>query len=81
MRRATKRQSLIDATVAELEKVQRMVARGRLRDRGEIGIRVGRLLKASGSPAREFGNDGLRTVARGVVAEKDLGSLGNRRLQ
>lgn len=44
VRRATKRQALIDATVAELEQVQRMVARGRLRDRGEIGIRVGRVL-------------------------------------
>lgn len=43
-RRATKRQSLLDATVAKLEKVQGMVARGRLRKAGAIGVRVGAVL-------------------------------------
>lgn len=43
-RRAHKRQSLIDATIGELEKVKGMVARGKLRDRGDIGVRVGRVI-------------------------------------
>ena len=43
-RRAYKRQALIDATIAQLEKVKGMVARGTLRDRGDIGVRVGRVI-------------------------------------
>jgi hypothetical protein len=43
-RRAIKRQSLLDATVGELEKVRGMVRRGRLRDQDKIGVRVGKVL-------------------------------------
>jgi hypothetical protein len=42
--RAHKRQELLGATVAELEKVARRVASGRLRGRAEIGLRVGRVV-------------------------------------
>ncbi len=43
-RRAHKRQQLLLATTAELEKVQRMVERGRLRGQGNIGVRVGKVI-------------------------------------
>ena len=43
-RRARTRQSLLDATAGELQKVQRMVARGTLKGEGEIGVRVGRVV-------------------------------------
>jgi len=39
-----KRASLIAATKRELEKVERMVKRGRLREESEIGVRVGRVV-------------------------------------
>lgn len=42
--RAHKRQELLAATTAELEKIQRRVASGRLRGRAEIGLRVGRVI-------------------------------------
>jgi transposase len=42
--RAHKRQSLLDATSRELEKVRGMVARGRLRGAGAIGVRVGKVV-------------------------------------
>jgi hypothetical protein len=42
--RAAKRQSLLDATANELEKVRRMVARGRLRGQDAIGVRVGKVV-------------------------------------
>ena len=42
--RAHKRQALLDATVKELEKVRRMVARGRLQGRDAIGVRVGKVI-------------------------------------
>jgi transposase len=42
--RAHKRQELLAATTAELERVQRRVAAGRLRGRAEIGLRVGRVV-------------------------------------
>jgi transposase len=42
--RAHKRQDLVAATTAELGKVQRQVAKGRLRGRAEIGVRVGRVV-------------------------------------
>lgn len=42
--RAAKRNSLLQATAAELEKVQRMVANGRLREGERIGVRVGRVI-------------------------------------
>ncbi len=44
-RRKAKRQALLDATAAELEKVRRMVGRGRLRGKKAIGERVGKILK------------------------------------
>lgn len=42
--RAHKRRSLIAATIKELEKVQRMVERGRLRGKAQIGVRVGTVI-------------------------------------
>lgn len=42
-RRAHTRQSLIEATTREFEKVQRMVARGKLKGADEIGLRVGKV--------------------------------------
>ncbi len=42
--RAHKRDDLLAATAAELEKVQRQVVKGRLRGRADIGIRVGRVV-------------------------------------
>jgi hypothetical protein len=42
--RGHKRQELLAATRAELEAVQRMVANGRLKEQGKIGVRVGRVL-------------------------------------
>ena len=43
-RRAQKRQSLLDATVQELEKARRMVERGRLKGQDAIGVRVGKVV-------------------------------------
>jgi len=43
-RRRVKRTDLLQATVAELEKVRGMVSRGRLRDKGKIGVRVGKVV-------------------------------------
>ena len=42
--RAAKRRSLLSATCSELEKVQRMVINGRLKDGEKIGVRVGRVI-------------------------------------
>ncbi len=39
-----KRQSLLQATSKELEKVQRMVQRGKLKGKDEIGVRVGKVI-------------------------------------
>ncbi len=43
-RRAKKRESLIASTKAELDKIQRRVRAGRLVGRGEIGLRIGRVI-------------------------------------
>ena len=43
-RRAHKRTSLLEATAQELEKVRRMVERGRLRGQDKIGVRVGKVV-------------------------------------
>ncbi len=43
-RRAHKRTSLLEATAEELEKVRRMVERGRLRGQDHIGVRVGKVV-------------------------------------
>ena len=42
--RAHKRQSLIDATCKELDKVQATAARGRLVGKGPIGVRIGKVI-------------------------------------
>ena len=42
--RAHKRQALLAATLKELEKVRAMVARGRLKGRDAIGVRVGKVV-------------------------------------
>jgi transposase len=39
-----KRQSLLQATSKELEKVQRMVQRGKLKSKDQIGVRVGKII-------------------------------------
>jgi len=44
-RRRAKREALLDATAAELEKVRRMVSRGRLQGKDVIGDRIGKVLK------------------------------------
>jgi hypothetical protein len=44
-RRKVKRTALLEATVAELEKVRRMVVRGRLLSKEAIGEQVGKILK------------------------------------
>ncbi len=43
-RRAEKRKSLLEATAKELEKVRRMVQRGRLHGKDDIGVRVGKVV-------------------------------------
>jgi hypothetical protein len=43
-RRSQKRWSLLEATVKELEKVHRMVQRGRLHGKDDIGVRVGKVV-------------------------------------
>lgn len=43
-RRARTRESLIEATIQELEKVRGMVARGRPKGKERIGVRVGRVI-------------------------------------
>jgi len=43
-RRKAKREALLEATAAELDKVRRMVGRGRLRGKNAIGDHVGRVL-------------------------------------
>jgi transposase len=43
-RRAHKRQSLLAATIREIEQVQGMVSRKRLQGKGEIGVRIGRVI-------------------------------------
>jgi transposase len=42
--RAHKRQSLLDATTREIQKVSRMVENGRLEGRAQIGVRLGRVI-------------------------------------
>jgi len=42
--RGHKRQSLLDATVVELEKIRKMVDSGRLKDKDKIGVRTGKVI-------------------------------------
>jgi transposase len=61
--RAHRRQSLLDATSKELEKVLRMVAKGRLLGRDAIGVRVGRVInkhKVAKHFELEIGDNALR---------------------
>ena len=44
VRRNSTRQSLLDATVKELKKVQAMVSRGYLKEADKIGVRVGKVI-------------------------------------
>lgn len=44
VRRAKKRQSMLDSTATELDKVRGMVGRGRLRTKEAIGVRVGKVV-------------------------------------
>ena len=43
-KRATKREELLAATTRQLEKVKQMVLRGRLSEKGAIGVRVGKVI-------------------------------------
>src|SRR6266849_4372059 len=42
--RANKRQSLLDATSKELEKVRGMIARGKIKGKDAIGVRIGKVI-------------------------------------
>ncbi len=44
IRRTNKRQALLTATCAELEKIQGMIKRGSLKQKDKIGVRVGRVI-------------------------------------
>lgn len=58
--RAHKRQSLLDATVKELDKVRGMVARRKLKGKAAIGVRVGKVInkyKVSKHVRLEIGDD------------------------
>jgi hypothetical protein len=91
-RRAHTRQSLLEATTREFEKVQRLVARGQLKSADEIGLRVGRVANKY-SVAKHFKleiSDGSFTfclLSQKVAAEAALDgiyvirtSLGSERL-
>ena len=91
-RRAHTRQSLLEATTREFEKVQRLVARGQIKSADEIGLRVGRVANKY-SVAKHFKleiSDGSFTfylLSQKVAAEAALDgiyvirtSLGSERL-
>lgn len=81
-RRAHTRQSLIAATTREFEKVQRMVARGKLKDADakEIGLRVGQVANKY-SMAKHFelnirdGSFSFRLLSEKVAAEAALDGI------
>jgi transposase len=78
--RSHKRQSLLAATIRELEKVQRMAARGRLVGRDRIGVRVGRVInkyKVAKHFKLEIGDADLRWSVReeNVAAEAALDGI------
>jgi transposase len=79
-RRAHTRQSLIAATTREFEKVQRMVARGKLKGADEIGLRVGQVAN-SYSVAKHFeleirdGSFTFRLLSEKVAAEAALDGI------
>jgi transposase len=78
--RAGKRQSLLEATAKELDKVRAMVERGRLRAQGEIGVRVGRVVNKY-KVAKHFALDiaerrfAYRVLEEQVVAEARLDGI------
>jgi transposase len=65
--RGAKRQSLLEATVGELEKVKLMVEHGRLQSQAEIGVRVGRVVNKY-KVAKHFALD----IAQGHFAYRIL---------
>jgi transposase len=81
-RRAHTRQSLIEATIREFEKVQRMVARGRLKGAkaDEIGLRVGQVVNKY-SVAKHFeleisdGSFSFHLLQEKVAAEAALDGI------
>jgi len=78
--RARKRRSLIDATAQELETVKGMVERGTLREQGEIGVRVGRVINKY-KVAKHFALDieessfAFRILEDQVAAEASLDGI------
>jgi transposase len=79
-RRAHTRQSLIEATTREFEKVQRMVARGKLRGANEIGLRVGQVANRY-NVAKHFeleirdGSFTFRLLSEKIAAEAALDGI------
>lgn len=78
--RSHTRQSLLEATVKELEKVKRMVERGRLRGEGEIGVRVGKVVnkyKVAKHVVLDVGDDrfDFRIDGKAVATEAALDGI------
>jgi len=79
-RRARTRESLIEATVVELEKVRGMVARGRPKGKEKIGVRVGRVInkyKMAKHIQLDIEDDsfGYRVLEESVKAEAAMDGL------
>ena len=79
-RRAHTRNSLIEATLAELEKVRGMVARGRLKGKEKIGVRVGRVVNKYNMAKHihldiEEDSFGYRVLVDSVKAEAAMDGL------
>jgi hypothetical protein len=78
--RAHKRQSLIEATAKELDRVKGMVERGRLRGQDKIGVRVGRVINKY-RVAKHFelkiedAHFGYRTLDKEIAAEAALDGI------
>ena len=78
--RAGKRQSLLEATAKELEKVKGMVERKRLHGQGEIGVRIGRVVNKY-KVAKHFaldigpGHFAFRVLDAQVAAEAKLDGI------
>ena len=79
-RRAKKRQSMIDATKVELEKIKKTIRTGRLRGKDNIGVRVGRVINKY-KVAKHFKLDicdqklGYRVRKDSVAAEAGLDGI------
>ncbi len=78
--RGHKRQSLLEATAKELEKVKAMVERGRLRGRDAIGVRVGKVVNQY-KVAKHFALDieehrfGFHRLEDNIAAEAALDGI------